>query len=421
MPSDKTPTPDDEWPQEQVSETPEALPDNPAENQLESPATTEPDPGPDPIAEAQEETVTEDSSAKAAAHEAPLAYDGKPGQLLKMGLMVTLLTGITGGIYMFWGKTRIRRYLWGHLTLLGDRISYTGTGKELFLGFLIVLAVLTPVFLGLGGIQYLLQPRGPVLKGLFITIVYCLSLLLIGYAVYRARQYRLSRTVWRGIRFGQTGSAARYAISFLGWSLANIMTLGLIMPVFAIKLTRFEILNTWLGNRHLVFEGRAGEIYKTWLLCWIALPFTLGLSYIWFLIYLNGYIVSRTRFEGLGFNLPIRLRESKKILFAIFLINLGYMIPYVLLAVVVARSGPQGAPHWLVLSIVGFLLFFMFFARALVLRFVTHPYLALIASRFEMSGTAEFDSITQNMETRSTTGEGLAAALDVGAGLDAGL
>ena len=35
--------------------------------------------------------------------------------------------------------------------------------------------------------------------------------LLGHYAVYRARRYRLSRTVYRGVRFHQEGSAWRYA------------------------------------------------------------------------------------------------------------------------------------------------------------------------------------------------------------------
>ena len=35
------------------------------------------------------------------------------------------------------------------------------------------------------------------------------------FAVYRARRYRLSRTLYRGIRFRQTGAAWRYAIRAL--------------------------------------------------------------------------------------------------------------------------------------------------------------------------------------------------------------
>ena len=53
-----------------------------------------------------------------------------------------LLTIVTLGIYRFWAKTRIRRYLWSQTEFLGDRFEYTGTGKELLIGFLIVFAFL---------------------------------------------------------------------------------------------------------------------------------------------------------------------------------------------------------------------------------------------------------------------------------------
>lgn len=66
-------------------------------------------------------------------------YDGRLGELYVLFIKNLLLTIITLGIYRFWAKTRVRRYLWSHTSLFGDRFEYTGTGKELFLGFLIAL------------------------------------------------------------------------------------------------------------------------------------------------------------------------------------------------------------------------------------------------------------------------------------------
>ena len=41
---------------------------------------------------------------------------------------------------------------------------------------------------------------------------------LIGqYAIYRARRYRLTRTIYRGVRFHQSGSAWRYAFRAVFW------------------------------------------------------------------------------------------------------------------------------------------------------------------------------------------------------------
>ena len=58
-----------------------------------------------------------------------------------------LLEFVTVGFYRFWLATDIRRLLWSHTSVDGDAAEYTGTAKELFLGFLIALAILVPIYL----------------------------------------------------------------------------------------------------------------------------------------------------------------------------------------------------------------------------------------------------------------------------------
>ena len=65
-----------------------------------------------------------------------LTYDANTGELYKIWLVSLLLTIITFGIYRFWGKTRIRRYLARGFSLGSDRFEYTGQGGELFRGFI---------------------------------------------------------------------------------------------------------------------------------------------------------------------------------------------------------------------------------------------------------------------------------------------
>ena len=88
-----------------------------------------------------------ESDTPAGAKTTLFSYHGDTGELFKIYLVNFLLTVITLGIYRFWGKTRIRRYLWSHIEILGDRLEYIGTPKELLIGFLIVLVfVLVPLF-----------------------------------------------------------------------------------------------------------------------------------------------------------------------------------------------------------------------------------------------------------------------------------
>ncbi len=52
----------------------------------------------------------------------------------------------TLGIYRFWLATDIRRFLWSNTELAGETFEYTGTARELLIGFLIALAILVPIY-----------------------------------------------------------------------------------------------------------------------------------------------------------------------------------------------------------------------------------------------------------------------------------
>ena len=69
-------------------------------------------------------------------------------KLFWLVIRTVALTVMTLGIYRFWVRTRLRRYIWSSIMPAGDSFEYTGTGLEKFLGFLIALVVLA-VYLGL--------------------------------------------------------------------------------------------------------------------------------------------------------------------------------------------------------------------------------------------------------------------------------
>src|SRR5579859_5067361 len=89
----------------------------------------------------------------------PVAFMDRGGLF---GLLVknAFLTFITLGIYRFWARAALRRYWWGSITIAGDPLEYTGTGLELFIGFLMFLGIMLPfgVVYGLAG---LLQESNP--------------------------------------------------------------------------------------------------------------------------------------------------------------------------------------------------------------------------------------------------------------------
>ena len=79
-----------------------------------------------------------------------IAYDGRFGPLARIIVSNALLSLVTLGVYRFWGKTRLRRYLWSHVVVDGERLEYTGQAMELLLGFAVAITVL--LLLGFAGL-----------------------------------------------------------------------------------------------------------------------------------------------------------------------------------------------------------------------------------------------------------------------------
>jgi uncharacterized membrane protein YjgN (DUF898 family) len=194
-------------------------------------------------------------------------YVPRPG-LLKISFVNFFLMIITLTIYRFWAKTNVRKHVWSCIHINGEPLEYTGTGKELFLGFLVVFGLfILPYILLQKGLQIYLGESHPLvitLSGLFLLFVY----VMIGFALYRARKYQLSRTQWRGIRGNLTGSAMTYSLTYFGSMLAKTFSLGWATPVMNTVLQEQIIGDMRFGDAAFKFKGRAGPLYPTYALCW---------------------------------------------------------------------------------------------------------------------------------------------------------
>src|ERR1700754_131582 len=76
----------------------------------------------------------------------PVVFSGVRGDFRRLVLRGALLELITLGFYRFWLPTHMRRHLWSHTSAGGDALEYTGTGRELLIGFLFALAILMPIY-----------------------------------------------------------------------------------------------------------------------------------------------------------------------------------------------------------------------------------------------------------------------------------
>jgi uncharacterized membrane protein YjgN (DUF898 family) len=185
----------------------------------------------------------------------------------KIILRGALLQLVTAGIYRFWLTTDARRFLWANTEIGGDSLEYSGTAMELFLGFLMAIALLVPV--------YVLLFVGSLELGLVsqLSSIGAFAFLAVfgQYAYYRARRYRLTRTIFRGIRFHQSGSALAYALRSLMWGVLTALTLGLAYPWAQASLERYKLAHTHYGGWDGKFAGSGTRLFLRGIGLWLML------------------------------------------------------------------------------------------------------------------------------------------------------
>jgi uncharacterized membrane protein YjgN (DUF898 family) len=202
---------------------------------------------------------------------APVSFSGDRGEFFRLVARGAGLEFITVGFYRFWLATDIRRHLWSNTHVDGDAAEYTGRAKELLIGFLIALAIIVPVYLayflaGLEAERFKAFASFPLLAFFYV---------FGQFAIYRARRYRLTRTVWRGVRFWMSGSGWAYAGRAVLWALLMALTLGLILPWREAALERYKMRHSYYGDLQGSFEGRGWEFFKRGWWLWLLTPVAL--------------------------------------------------------------------------------------------------------------------------------------------------
>ena len=215
-------------------------------------------------------TAVSPPSATVIVDQSPV-YDGRMRELLSLVTVNLGLNILTTGFFRFWAKTRLRQFFLSRVSILNDRLVYTGTGMELFIGFLVVMGFLVPVLVGFEFLNTFALGQGMVVFVLAQVLYYGLLMFLFFAAVYRAQSYRLSRISWRSIRGGQAGSALVYALRAMVWSAAVVLTAGFAYPLMRHDLMAYRINNGRFGQQGFRYSAPVTPLFYFWALPWICL------------------------------------------------------------------------------------------------------------------------------------------------------
>jgi hypothetical protein len=392
-------------------------------------------------------------------------FTGTRSELFGLLLRGHLLMLPTIGIYRFWMVTWKRRFYWQNTVIDGDPLEYTGHAMQLLLGFLFAIGFFLPIYIAF----FYLSTQTPQIAVLGYSAVGSVLWFLTGYAVYRARDFRLSRTLWRGIRFDQKGSAWGYAFRRFGWSILMVVTAGLIFPFMAGNLWRYRYRHTWYGDRQFTFNGSwrnlAGPYYLVYLsvviltvatfaylgasddfvvidgdrvpgigfwLLLLADGFVAGLGYFYFRSRETSRMFSAIRVGDAALTVKVRARSllGQFLLYLLALCAAG-LVFLVLIAIV--AGGVVGASisngkfdpaellrmfqsGWVTVALL-ILVYLALLSAFTILGEVIlgFGYWALVARNATIKNPASLETVEATAEDTALAGEGLADALNVGA------
>lgn len=394
----------------------------------------------------------------------------QPPGLLALSATNFILRFLTLGIYSFWGKTEVRKRIWSAIRIEGEPLHYTGTGKELFLGFLVIFGlILLPITLTTFGLAMYFGPESPA-NTIFSLLMYPVIFILIGIGTYRAQRYRLTRTHWRGIRGGLVGSDLQYAWTYFWSALLLPATLGWIAPWRSTELQKILTRDMRFGDRAFTFTAKPGPLYGSFSVLWFAtlfiviaaisvlgfnadlptfdpegmaegekdpvkaIKFVALLYAVLMLAFFSYYVLSawyrskainhfaaHTHFEGATFKSTVTGIGLVRVAVGNFLLNvLGWSIGLALFAILVTPVAML-APDGTFASGAEGLKFAAITVGVLVLVASSGLFAPVIQSRtmrylvqnLSIDGTVPLGDIAQGEAQKLTRGEGLAQAFDI--------
>jgi uncharacterized membrane protein YjgN (DUF898 family) len=210
----------------------------------------------------------------------PIVFRGPLGGFIGLAVVNFLLTVVTLGIYRFWARARVRRYLWENTTFAGEPLEYRGKGLELLIGAILGLVIILIPYAGfqiLAGI--LIATKHPLLAGLFGIVLAAGIYYLVGVGLYRSERYMLSRTSWRGIRGGMTTGGWRYGWLYFRLQLLRVVTLGLTTPYVSTRLWNARMNDAMFGSARVEATAQWKPLFPRFILALVGGAVIYGLAF----------------------------------------------------------------------------------------------------------------------------------------------
>ncbi|MEO8086935.1 MAG: YjgN family protein [Bacteroidota bacterium] len=222
-----------------------------------------------------------------------LTYHGSGGDYFGIIIINWLLTAITLGLYYPWAKARKLQYLYGVTDLNESRFSFHGTGAEMFKGFIKAVLIFVILFVIL---FFFIWMQMPIIG---LIVFYCGLFSLFPLAIHGSYKYRMSRSSWRGIRFGYRGDRADFFKLFFKWIFFTIITLGIYGAWMSINIRNYVLSRVRFGNLEFRYKGNGGDYFILILKGYFLTIITLGIySFLWYKSLFDYYVNNLSLYDN---------------------------------------------------------------------------------------------------------------------------
>ena len=217
----------------------------------------------------------------------PLGFKGEGGAYFGIVIVNMILTFLTLGLYYPWAKAKQLQFLYGATEFENSRFEFHGTGKEMFKGFIKAVLIMVIIYGGFIAAIYLKMPIAAIIW-FYIGI-----LLLIPIAIHGSYKYRMSRTSWRGIRFGYRGKRGEFFGLFFKELFFTIVSLGLYGAWFSMNIRNYVLSNIRFGNAEFRYRGRGSDYFLINIKGYFFTILTLGIYMFWWQKELFNYYINQ--------------------------------------------------------------------------------------------------------------------------------
>lgn len=219
-----------------------------------------------------------------------LEFFGKGLDYFAIMIVNWLLTLVTLGFYYPWAKANRLRYVYGQTSLNNERFHFAGSGKEMFLGFIKI--ILFYIALMVSYYLILTVVKSPILAVIFL---YLAIFAIIPFAIHGSFRYRMSRTSYRGIRFGYRGDRNELVKNFFKWVFFTVITFGIYSAWLQMNIRRYTHQNIRYGDVEFSNNVNGGDWFLLNLKGYFFTIITLGIYAFWWQSEIFAYYIDNMR------------------------------------------------------------------------------------------------------------------------------